>query len=831
MWQKVEQEVLEPIRGMVWVEKGQQAVTKTSKRWLQILNQSIFNWRMLLFGIGFLLGRAMILAEMSPFALPFAASVFVLRKERTGIAVFAILAGAMSHQPMNALFFISALLVYASLQKGADLFIKNRMQSLPLLVFGSSLITRTVFSLFGEGGLERVDTMLALVEGGLSLVLTLIFLQSIPLLTNKKIPQSLKNEEIVCLMILLASVMTGTIGWQINDVAVEHVVSRYLVLLFAFVGGAAIGSTVGVVTGLILSLAQVASLSQMSLLAFSGLLGGLLKEGKRFGVSLGLIIGTVMIGLYGEGRSEITSTLMESGFAVLLFLLTPKTAISNISKYVPGTREHSMHQQQYLKKIRDVTASRVERFSSLFQALSHSFQSVGSSLNEEESTREVDLFLSNITEKTCQTCFKKEQCWAQNFTTTYDLMTRLMVEQEDYSDIKDRKLKRDWEKHCIKPEKITDLMKKELTQYRASQKLKIQVQESRRLVADQLMGVSQVMGDFAKEIQREQENHQIQEEQIKDSLAQAGIDVGHVDIYSLETSNVDIEMTIPSCNGSGIAEKLIAPILSDILEETILVTHEDCANYPTGFCHLSFHSAREYVVETGIASAAKGGAWLSGDSHSTIEIGAGKFAVAIADGMGNGERAFIESNETLQLLQKILQSGIEEEVAIKSVNSVLSLRTTDEIFSTLDLAMIDLQDASAKFLKIGSTPSFIKRGDQIKTVEASNLPMGIIRDFDVDVVDEQLKAGDILIMMSDGIYEAPRHIENIDAWLKRKIREIDTEDPQEIADLIMEEVIRSGNNGIEDDMTVAVTKIEKNIPKWATVPQYPKVAINRKKAQ
>jgi stage II sporulation protein E len=831
MWQKVEQEVLEPIRGMIWVEKGQQAVTKTSKRWLQILNQSIFNWRMLLFGIGFLLGRAMILAEMSPFALPFAASVFVLRKERTGIAVFAILAGAMSHQPMNALFFISALLVYASLQKGADLFIKNRMQSLPLLVFGSSLITRTVFSMFGEGGLERVDTMLALVEGGLSLVLTLIFLQSIPLLTNKKIPQSLKNEEIVCLMILLASVMTGTIGWQINDVAVEHVVSRYLVLLFAFVGGAAIGSTVGVVTGLILSLAQVASLSQMSLLAFSGLLGGLLKEGKRFGVSLGLIIGTVMIGLYGEGRSEITSTLMESGFAVLLFLLTPKTAISNISKYVPGTREHSMHQQQYLKKIRDVTASRVERFSSLFQALSHSFQSVGSSLNEEESTREVDLFLSNITEKTCQTCFKKEQCWAQNFTTTYDLMTRLMVEQEDYSDIKDRKLKREWEKHCIKPEKITDLMNKELTQYRASQKLKIQVQESRRLVADQLMGVSQVMGDFAKEIQREQENHQIQEEQIKDSLAQAGIDVGHVDIYSLETSNVDIEMTIPSCNDSGIAEKLIAPILSDILEETILVTHEDCANYPSGFCHLSFHSAREYVVETGIASAAKGGAWLSGDSHSTIEIGAGKFAVAIADGMGNGERAFIESNETLQLLQKILQSGIEEEVAIKSVNSVLSLRTTDEIFSTLDLAMIDLQDASAKFLKIGSTPSFIKRGDQIKTVEASNLPMGIIRDFDVDVVDEQLKAGDILIMMSDGIYEAPRHIENIDAWLKRKIREIDTEDPQEIADLIMEEVIRSGNNGIEDDMTVAVTKIEKNIPKWATVPQYPKVAINRKKAQ
>jgi stage II sporulation protein E len=673
--------------------------------------------------------------------------------------------------------------------------------------------------------------MLALVEGGLSLVLTLIFLQSIPLLTYKKIPQSLKNEEIVCLMILLASVMTGTIGWHIQDVSVEHVVSRYLVLLFAFVGGAAIGSTVGVVTGMILSLAQVASLSQMSLLAFSGLLGGLLKEGRRFGVSLGLIIGTILIGLYGEGRNEIVSTLMESAFAILLFLLTPKTAISNISKYVPGTREHSMHQQQYLKKIRDVTANRVERFSTLFQALSNSFQSVGSTLNEEDSSREVDLFLSNITEKTCQTCFKKEQCWASNFNTTYDLMTNIMVEQEEYGELKDRKLKREWEKHCIKPQKVTDLMKQELSQYKASQKLRIQVQESRRLVADQLMGVSQVMGDFAKEIQREQENHQLQEEQIKDSLFQAGIDVAQVDIYSLETANVDIEMTIPYCGDSGIAEKLIAPILSDILEETILVTHEECAGYATGFCHITFHSAREYVVDTGIASAAKGGAWLSGDSHSTMEIGSGKFAVAIADGMGNGERAFLESNETLQLLQKILQSGIEEEVAIKSINSVLSLRTTDEIFSTLDLAMIDLQDASAKFLKIGSTPSFIKRGDQVRTIEASNLPMGIIQDFDVDVVDEQLKAGDIIIMMSDGIYEAPRHVENLDAWMKRKIREMNTDDPQEIADLLMEEVIRTGNNIIGDDMTVAVTKIEKNIPKWATIPHQPKVKVQKKKAQ
>ena len=43
----------------------------------------------------------------------------------------------------------------------------------------------------------------------------------------------------------------------------------------------------------------------MSLLAFSGVLGGLLKEGKKIGVSIGLFIATLLIGMYGEGGGSI----------------------------------------------------------------------------------------------------------------------------------------------------------------------------------------------------------------------------------------------------------------------------------------------------------------------------------------------------------------------------------------------------------------------------------------------------------------------------------------------------------------------------------------------
>ncbi len=398
-------------------------------------------------------------------------------------------------------------------------------------------------------------------------------------------------------------------------------------------------------------------------------------------------------------------------------------------------------------------------------------------------------------------------------------MKQIMSETEEGTLQHNRKLVREWDKHCVRGKKVTDLVAGELDHFYEGQKLRKQMKENRRIVAEQLLGVSKVMEDFAKEIQRERENHQVQEEQILQAFRDFGVEIEHVDIYCLDRGSIDIEMLIPvASNEHGECEKLVAPMLSDILKENIVVKHEEKSSYPNGHSLISFGSAKTYSLDTGLATAAKGGGFVSGDSYAMMDLSVGKYALAISDGMGNGQRAHMESKETVKLLQKILQSGIDEEIAIKSINSILSLRTTEEMFTTLDLAMVDLRDASAKFLKIGSTPSFVKRANNILKIEASNLPMGIIEDVEVDVVGEQLKTGDILIMMSDGIFEGAQHVENHELWMKRKIKELQTEDPQEIADIIMEEVIRSGDGYINDDMTIVVAKVKKNMPKWATIP-------------
>jgi stage II sporulation protein E len=823
--EKVERPMMEPLGDVQLKEAKAGAINWIQQ--LQMKSEHIFIKKGISLAIiGFLLGRALILSQLAPFGLPFFAAVFLMRRDRAPLALFGLIAGGLTvHYSNSLVIFASAflLLLFHKIKKPA---VEGQFKTMSMYVFASLFLVNLAEQYLVFRTIQLYDLMMIGVEAGLAMILTLIFIQSIPMLTVRTKSQSLKTEEIVSIIILLASVMTGTIGWMIYDLSLDHIFSRYLVLLFGLAGGAAIGSTVGVVTGLIFSLASIASLYQMSLLAFSGLLGGLLKEGRKIGVASGLLIATLLIGLYGEGTNNIMVTLYESLIAVALFILTPSSIINKIAKHIPGTVENSDEQQQYARKVRDVTAQRVEQFSHVFEALSNSFSQVDERGRLEEDEKEFDYFLSNVTEKTCQLCFKKEQCWSKNFNTTYDGMQEIMLQLSENNGQLPQKTSKEWGKYCSRGPQVIGAISQELTYFEANQKLKRQVKESRKLVADQLRGVSAVMDDFAKEIQRERKNHHVHEESILEAIQDFGLHIGHVEIYSLEQGNVDIEMSVPYCQGRGECEKLIAPMLSDILGETIVVHSEECATYPSGQCEVIFRSAKKFTVETGVAHAAKGGGLVSGDSFTTMEIGCGKFAIAISDGMGNGERAHFESTETLKLLQKFLQSGIEEKIAIKSVNSVLSLRTTDEIFSTLDLAMIDLQDARAKFLKICSIPSFIKRGDRIIKIESSNLPMGIIQDFDVDVVSEELKAGDILIMMSDGVFDGPSHVENIEFWLKRKIKEMETDDPQEISDLILEEVIRT-KGIIDDDMTVVTSKIKHNTPKWASIPVSPK----RKKAQ
>lgn len=768
--------------------------------------------KLLLFIIGLLLGRSVILYGISPFAISFIATVTLLKTKRTMAITLFVLIGAWTYSVEQGVFTTLSILLFFILYY----FIKEqqKMRWIMIATFCAPLFARIFLYSFFEQ-LTIYEWLHIAVECVLAVVLLLIFMQSIPLLSLKNYKPKLKNEELICLIILLSSILTGFIGWEIYQFSFEHIFSRYIVLLLAFVGGAAVGSTVGVVAGLILSLANVLNLYQMSLLAFSGLLGGLLKEGNKTGASFGLLIGTFLVSIYGDVQS-VYVTMGESAFAIILFYLTPKRFLRKMATFVPGTSEYSEEERKYLRKMRNVTARRVEQFSDVFAALSKSFMTK-EHIKRLDTSMETDYFLSNVTEKMCQHCFKKKHCWQNNFDETYTLLEKVQFELIHVDSI-ERSTYMQLKKHCVKPDQLLDVMTDEMMILKMNKQLKEQMIESKKIVAEQLQGVSDVMDHFAKEIMKERKRHERQEIQIIRSLKRMNISIEKVDIYNLEKGNVDIEVQAVFAKYRDEGEKLIAPILSDILEETIVVKNVDTTEMPHTPTIITFQSAKLFEIETGVAIAAKGGGLISGDSYAVTEIGSGKYVLAISDGMGNGARAREESMETIRLLRKMLQSGISEPVAIRSINSVLSLRTTDEMYATLDLAVVNLHNARVRFLKIGSAPSFIKRGNEIIQLEANNIPIGIIDFVTLDIVQDQLQHGDLLIMMSDGIYDGPKYIKNIDVWLKRKISDIETNEPQEIADLLLEEVIRTNDGMIRDDMTIVIAKMVKMKPKWATIP-------------
>ncbi|HUC92961.1 MAG TPA: stage II sporulation protein E [Paenibacillus sp.] len=772
-------------------------------------------WTFLLTVVAFLLGRAMILETLAPFAIAYFAVVYYLRKDTYIPVALALIAGSWFAIAPSTVWIAVELAVFYLLVKGLEAYERSELSYAPLLVFISTLLVRLFGVVIGET-LDWYRLMMVFAEAGLAFVLTLVFIQAVPVLTMTKKTTSLRNEEIICLMILLACIMTGAVGWQVNGLSVEHVMSRYVLLLFALVGGAPLGASVGVVAGLILSLADFGAIVQMSLLAFSGLLAGLLREGGKAAVAFGMLVGTSILSIYIGGQADVMTSTWESVLAAGLFMLTPRILMRTIARFVPGTSEHTKIQYEYARRVRDVTAQRVAQFSEVFRQLSRSF---GQTLETDAWRRKEDdktHFMNAVAERSCATCFRKDMCWDKKFYQTYKVMTDMMLSVEGNRRSATKELPKEWTAHCVRPHQVLAVMRQQYDLFEHDQHWRKQIQESKLLVADQLSGVSQIMEDLAKEIRREGQEMHLQEEQIREALEGLGLSIQSVDIISLEAGNVEIEVAHTFGKGYDECRKIVAPLLSDILGEPIAVMSERFAEQSGQPASVTFGSAKEFEVETGIAGAAKGGDLLSGDSFSAVELGNGKFAVAVSDGMGNGERARLESSTALDILQQLLQSGMDEKLAIKSVNSVLLLRSSDEVFATVDLALIDMYTAKTTFLKIGSTPSFIKRGSDVIPISVNNLPIGILHDIDVDLIRVQLYPGDTLIMMTDGIYDAPGHAVNKELWMKRVIQELKAADPQQMANELLDTVVRYHQGDIVDDMTVVIAQVKKHQPEWAT---------------
>ncbi len=208
----------------------------------------------------------------------------------------------------------------------------------------------------------------------------------------------------------------------------------------------------------------------------------------------------------------------------------------------------------------------------------------------------------------------------------------------------------------------------------------------------------------------------------------------------------------------------------------------------------------KYGVRVGVSGYAKERN-ISGDSYICADLKEGDYMIALSDGMGKGETASRESALTITSLYNLMKAGFDVELALKTINSLLLFKSTEEIFSTVDLGLFNKVTGKIKFFKIGAAATFIKRGDKVEAIKVSALPIGIVDSIRINHIELQAKRGDEIIIVSDGITEADRTDGDME-WIRETIANIRSRDPQTMSDLIINKAVERYGLKEKDDMTV-----------------------------
>ncbi len=274
-------------------------------------------------------------------------------------------------------------------------------------------------------------------------------------------------------------------------------------------------------------------------------------------------------------------------------------------------------------------------------------------------------------------------------------------------------------------------------------------------------------------------------------------------------------------------------------------------------------AAEEEALRLSVGYATAAAEEISGDTAISSGLPDGSLALILSDGMGKGIRAAAESRAVARRLRKNLKSGMKPAFAIKEVNRYMldceeaqakcddmrncrpkaredgqkcrpaiqecekkpeplqqarAARCSSaaageaECFATVDLLIIDRNAAKAKFYKMGAASSFLLRNGKVKKFEQAALPIGIIPEVRLNHIVVRLKAGDIVVMVSDGVTEAARADGSNGAWLhelleSRTAAELAHLSARRLAGEILGEAILRYADRERDDLTVAVVKI------------------------
>lgn len=758
--------------------------------------------------LSMVLGRAVVLNELMPFGIAFLAGVFSIMPEKSWFVLIFVIVGTATVAKGIGLWgtILVTVSLFLLLQKVYFNF-RQKWFGIPLLAFAVDIIAKS--SILAVYNKEMYSYIAVIFEGLLVAIFTYIFVNGIIGIKKKNI-SAIRKEELLCYLLILIGVISGISGLQFHDITLRGILSRFVILIATYAGGSGAATAIGTFVGIVPNISSIASPSIVGLYAISGLLAGAFRSFGRLGITLGFVLGNIIMSIYFVDNAHLLVMLIETAVAVGFFILIPHKFLVNIKNWFRSIFGNFGNSDASEHRLREVTSVKINEFARIFEELSRTFEQITCDLQAREEN-DLQMLFNSISSKVCKGCSVYRVCWEKEFYKTYKSIIDLFSLVEERGLISEKDISECISKRCSRLKELAIIINCLHDTQKLNQYWNRKLSESREIVANQLSGVSAIMHNLASEITTDADLQEDIEIILRRELFRQGIQINSLSVMAIREGNFEVKITKPSCGGKYECVHSISPLVSKVIGQQFTLCNSNYCTKKTGapVCEFKLYPAMTYQVEWGAAKVAKSGSLISGDNYSTINMRDGKFALILSDGMGVGNRAAMESNATISLLEKLLETGFDKDLSIKIVNSILVLRSPEETFATVDLAIVDLFSGICDFMKIGSAPSFLKRGSKVSIIKSNCLPIGILNTIEVESIQKQLETGDIIIMVSDGILDSDKDNAKSEEDFARTLKSILAYETQDIADLILEQAIARAGGEINDDMAVLVAKINK----------------------
>lgn len=765
----------------------------------------IFDSKVIIFMIiGFLLSRSILIDGIAPLGLAF--FLYICRFDKYKIQVFiAVLLGTLLS--FNEVSIIAKYVACATIIMIFSKKIKEVTELFKLSLIGFLIILPVSMMCTLATDISLYSFIVVGIESIIVFTSVFIFAYGIKFLVSNQNKMSIKTEEIISISLLTTFSIMGVGQMAILGVSLRSVLSTVFILISAIIGGASIGSSCGVIVGLAFIINNAISALYMGIYAFAGLIGGAFNRVNRYLCILGYVLSWIIIFAYTSGLESNINSIRDILIGALIVSILPKTFFERIESAIKINVNTSQSVNDYIVRTKELTNSKLVNIQRAYSELANTFEKIRQKddiINQNDMAQLIDM----IYKDECSYCSMKKVCWEVRFNKTYTLMYNMIQNLEEGQLTVDA-IPEEFKKSCMNPEQIIKVSNYYYKMFALNYDWSMKFEEGRKLIADQIRNISKSIKNLSDDLETSAMLDLTKEKNLLEELERNNIIVNKLNYLTKGKNEFKITIDKNTCTNGGLCDQKLIKIISDYLGEQLSAQKYGCNIYKDT-CKIVLTKAEKFTAATQALSLSRDGHVLCGDNYTYMEIDNGQYMMAICDGMGKGKRAYDESSTTIDILEKMIEARIDNEIVIKTINNMLLLSNSDEIFSTLDLGIIDLKQGRLETVKMGACSTYIKRANNdVDFISSSSLPVGILSEVKLDRHNYKLNDGDYIIMVSDGIIDAGKNNDIGENWLIYFLKKLDTYDPKEIIDRIIDRAIELQLNNIEDDMTVMVTKINR----------------------